>query len=198
MLLPPCIPGITYRPDFLTTEQADWLLDYCLKSIPWQQHTLTLYGQPHQQPRLTYWMADSGVDYRYSGLYLSANPWHEPIDLLRQRLTHKQRPAFNAVLLNYYRDGNDSMGWHSDDEKSLGDCPTIASISLGTVRDFQLRGKPSGKTPSPILETFSLAHGSLLVMSGNCQRDYQHALPKRKRVTRPRINLTFRYVFPNS
>lgn len=198
MLLPPCIPGITYQADFLTAEQANWLFDYCLKKIPWQQYTLTLYGQAHQQPRLTYWMADPGVDYCYSGLHLSANPWHEPIDRLRRLLASAQQPAFNAVLLNYYRDGNDSMGWHSDDEISLGDRPIIASVSLGVARDFQVREKPRSKTPSPILETFSLEHGSLLLMSGNCQKDYQHALPKRKRVTRPRINLTFRYIFPNS
>ncbi|TDJ45794.1 MAG: alpha-ketoglutarate-dependent dioxygenase AlkB [Gammaproteobacteria bacterium] len=182
-------------PDFLPRGMADKYLQQLLNDIEWRQDTLKLYGREHRIPRQHQWYADSGVNYCWSGIKMQPLNWIAPLNRLRERLRKKTGFVFNSVLANLYRDGNDSMGWHSDDERELGIEPVIASISLGAERDFHLRQKNRGTGKSSgCTRSISLPHGSLLLMSGSSQRNWQHALPKRRRISEPRINLTFRLI----
>lgn len=148
-----------------------------------------LFGQRMRQPRLVGWCADAGVEYRYSGLRLRPAPWLPALDALRHRLNAKLDCRFNSVLLNAYRDGADSMGWHADNEPELGLEPVIASLSLGAPRRFRLRPVNGGAALG-----FDLASGSLLLMRGRSQADWRHAVPKTRRQVGLRINLTFREI----
>ncbi len=187
MQLPTCMQ---YHPTYLISAQATSLQQQLTTAINWQSDQVTVYGRSHPIPRLHQWYGDPGCSYRWSQLEMQPQPWIEPLADLRAHLNDSLGWQFNSVLANLYRDGNDSMGWHSDNEPELGAAPTIASISLGAERDFHLRRRDGeGGTRSLLLE-----HGSLLVMSGSSQQDWQHALPKRKRVAEARINLTFRQV----
>jgi len=142
-------------------------------------------------PRLTCWMGD--VAYTYSGLANQPAPWLLAVTDVKGRVEDLSGSAFNGVLLNLYRDGADSMGWHADDEASLGARPVIASVSLGAPRRMRFKSKDSQQAASSGFE-ITLGHGSLLVMRGDSQRDWLHAIPKSKRVSTPRINLTFRHI----
>ncbi len=184
-------PGFDYHPDFLPPARADALLEALWRDIDWRQESIQLFGKPVPQPRLTAWFADPGVRYAYSGLVLEPCPFPDDIEHLRKTLQVKLGLHFNAVLLNGYRDGQDSMGWHADDEPELGPHPAIASISLGGERVMRIRPRGGGSSTA-----LTLAHGSLVLMSASSQRDYQHAIPKTRRAVAPRINLTFRRVFP--
>jgi alkylated DNA repair dioxygenase AlkB len=149
-----------------------------------------MFGRTLMQPRLIRFMGEAGVEYRYSGGRHDAAPWHPALTPLLERLQRACPPGFNCVLLNLYRDGRDSMGWHADDEPELGPRPTIASISLGAVRRFQLRSLAQPRQRFEIQPE----HGSLLVMSGSLQDNWQHQVPKTARPVGPRINLTFRRI----
>jgi alkylated DNA repair dioxygenase AlkB len=179
-------------PEFLPSGMADRYLQQLLNEIEWRQDLIRLYGREHRIPRQHQWYADSGVSYHWSGINMQPLNWIPPLTRLRDDLREKTGFAFNSVLANLYRDGNDSMGWHSDDEQELGVEPVIASISLGAERDFHLRRKDRGTGGRA--RSISLPHGSLLLMCGASQRDWQHALPKRRRISKPRINLTFRLI----
>jgi alkylated DNA repair dioxygenase AlkB len=179
-------------PDFLPRGMANKYLQQLFNDIEWRQDTLRLYGREHRIPRQHQWYADSGVSYHWSGINMQPLNWIPPLNSLRDDLRETTGLAFNSVLANLYRDGNDSMGWHSDDEQELGVEPVIASISLGAERDFHLRRKDRGTGGRA--RSISLPHGSLLLMCGASQRDWQHALPKRRRISKPRINLTFRLI----
>lgn len=181
--------GFAYQPAFLSPVEADSLLRQLWQDVAWRQDEIVLFGRRVRQPRLVGWCADPGVVYRYSGLRLEPAPWPEPLDRLRVRLDHALGAQFNSVLLNAYRDGADSMGWHADDEPELGTDPLIASVSLGASRRFRLRPRQGG--PSSGID---LAHGSLLVMRDRSQADFRHAVPKTRRAVGLRINLTFREV----
>lgn len=181
--------GFDYRPRFLSGHVADELLQALWSGLEWRQEHLVLFGRRVAQPRLTAWIGDPRVRYRYSGLALEPAPWTRDLAALRARLTNALGGPFNAVLANAYRDGRDSMGWHADDEPELGREPLIASISLGATRRFRIRHEATGTTMP-----FDLEHGSLLVMSGLSQAAYRHSLPKTARPTGLRVNLTFRYV----
>jgi alkylated DNA repair dioxygenase AlkB len=159
-----------------------------IEEISWRQDEIVLFGRPILQPRLVCWMADPGIALRYSGLTIEATSWAEPLTYIKHLIETKTGYRFNGVLLNYYRHGTDSMGWHADDEPELGPDPVIASISLGAERKFQLKPK-SG--PSAV-QTILLEHGSLLLMGTGSQRYYKHQVPKVSRPIGPRINLTFR------
>ena len=162
--------------------------------IPWRQEAITLFGRTHAQPRLICWMGDPGYVYRYSGMVHKPQPWHPLVSNLRARVEELADAHFNGVLLNYYRDGNDSMGFHADDEPELGARPVIASLSFGAGRLLKLRHRQDCALPT---QKLSLQDGSLLVMRGNSQRDWKHAIPKMRRIMEPRINLTFRQIrFP--
>ena len=182
---------IEYIPGFLDTDDAWQLFESLLMHTDWRQEQITLFGKTHPVPRLSCWMADAGLDYTYSNMTMHPVPWSEALMQIKLLLQSRTGHAFNSVLLNYYRDGSDSNGWHSDDEPELGPEPVIASISLGGVRDFQLRHK-GRKAPG---QTLRLNHGSLLLMSGRTQACWQHQVPKRAQAE-PRINLTFRIIKP--
>ncbi len=177
-----------YHPSFLHCHEADGFLQTLWNELNWTQREIRMFGRRILQPRLIAWHGDPAAVYEYSGLTLSPEPWHPALSMLRDRVVaFTGRPA-NAVLANAYRDGNDSMGWHSDDERELGDRPFVSSLSLGAERRLLLREK--GRKSSGI----TLEHGSLLVMKGDSQQLYQHALPKTRRTVGLRINLTFREI----
>ena len=182
---------VTYEPDFLHVDEADALLAFLREEIPWSQDAMTLFGRRVAFPRLTAWYGDPDAVYTYSGLRNEPRPWTPLLQSLRERLVARTGVPFNSVLLNFYRDGADAMGWHADDERELGVQPTIASLSVGGERPFQLRHRRDGETIA-----LPLAHGSLLVMSGQTQHAWVHRLPKQRRVHAPRINLTYRRVVP--
>ncbi len=178
-------PPVLYLPNFIAGQEATVLFDKLVASIPWEQKTITFYGKVRPVPRLTCWFGD--VAYSYSGIVNLPQAWTADLDSLRTAAETVSGASFNSCLANLYRCGNDSVGWHADDEVELGPRPTIASVSLGAVRTFRLRHVASGATYD-----YELASGSLLVMHGSCQADWVHCVPKRARVAEPRINLTFR------
>jgi alkylated DNA repair dioxygenase AlkB len=189
----PIVDGeLSLDESFLSLAQADQLLELFLSELPWRHDEISVYGKTHLMPRQHCFQSDKPLLYQYSGLTLTAEPYHPKVLQLKRYLEAATGLEFNAVLINLYRDGLDKMGWHSDDEPELGLNPNIASISLGAIRCFKLRHK--AKTASDI--NLELSHGSLLMMAGELQRHWQHALPQRKKITQPRINLTFRYLHP--
>lgn len=177
-------------PGFLDTQTADGFFAALYDLLQWQQEYLTIFGKTHQVRRLIAWYGDSGLNYRYSGVDHFALEWTDKLIDLKRLVEQQTRHQFNGVLLNLYRDGDDRMGWHSDDEKSLGSSPVIASLSLGAERRFSFRQKQD----HAIKCHTNLPHGSLLVMQGNCQQLWQHQLPVTRKFVAPRINLTFRNV----
>jgi alkylated DNA repair dioxygenase AlkB len=179
---------IYYVPQWLNAGQADMILCALRDELNWQQDEIQVFGRWHKIPRLQAWHGDAEAAYRYSGKDLIPAPWTEHLDVVRLQLLDWSL-AFNAVLANWYRNGHDKMGWHSDDERALGRFPLIASVSLGATRTFQLRHRGSG-----FRHDIELEHGSLLVMAGPTQHFWRHALPARKRVQNDRINLTFRHI----
>jgi len=179
---------LSYFPDFLGPEEASHLLQHLTRQLPWRQDSIHLFGQQRMIPRLQCFQGDAGLAYRYSRLTLMADSWDPDVEHLRNRLMNLGH-EFNCVLINLYRDGNDSMGWHSDDEPELGTNPVIASLSLGQTRQFKMRHKQTGEKLDITLE-----HGSLLLMSGPTQHHWQHAIMRTKRQLAPRINLTFRSI----
>ncbi len=160
-------------------------------ALPWQQDHITIYGKTLPVPRLQVWMGDPGAHYQYSGLALSPHPWNQTVATIKRHIEKISDHQFNSVLINLYRSGQDSNGWHSDNEPELGENPVIASFSLGATRRFRLRHKYR-KDILPY--TFDLISGSLLLMSGATQKYWQHCLTKTARPVEPRINLTFRKV----
>ena len=179
-----------FEPAWLDADAGHALFDALRATLPWATHRVVLFGRAVDSPRLSCWIGDPGAAYRYSGVRHEPEPWPEVLRPVRERLHRETGTAFNSVLVNLYRDGRDSMGWHSDDEPELGERPVIASLSLGTTRRFVLKQRcdPSRKR---VLE---LPHGSLLLMRGDSQADWRHALPRTAKPVGPRINLTFRRV----
>ncbi len=173
--------------NFLSAEQADVAYQRLLLELNWQQQAIRLFGKSVMQPRLHAWYGDKS--YRYSGLHLPPQPWSEVLLPLKQCSEQATGSQFNSVLANLYRHGQDSMGWHQDNEPELGHQPVIASLSLGATRRFALRHIQSKEKL-----TFELSHGSLLVMAGDTQHCWQHAIPKTRQACQPRINLTFRQI----
>ena len=169
--------------------RADALLDALHREIPWEQHRLRIFGREVGSPRLSCWIGDEGTAYKYSGTLFEPHAWTPTLASLREELATRFELRFNSVLANLYRDGRDSMGWHSDAEPELGDEPVIASLSFGAVRRFRFRLRATKRVALAI----DLASGSLLVMRGATQRMYQHDLPKVARAG-ARVNLTFRWI----
>ncbi|GHA10816.1 alpha-ketoglutarate-dependent dioxygenase AlkB [Arenicella chitinivorans] len=180
---------IRYTPEFYSTEVANTLFDVLLNETDWQQDTVRVFGKKHLAPRLSRWVGDPGLRYAYSGLTMETVPWTDTLLAIRADAEGACGASFNSVLLNFYRDGRDSNGWHSDDEPELGGQPQIASLSFGAARDFRLRHK----TDPQLKYTLALENGSLLFMCGPTQANWQHHIPKRANAG-PRINLTFRSI----
>lgn len=185
-------PGDTleYFPDFLEAHASWKLLDLLQTTVPWRQHTATFYGKSVPTPRLTAWYGEPGRTYRFSGYALHPLPWTEALRDLSRQLEGYTDSRFNTVLLNYYRDGKDSVAWHTDSEPELGERPVIASVSLGQERKFEFRKKDNHSQRYSLV----LGNGSLLIMKGALQRDWEHRIPKSSQIMIPRINLTFRQI----
>jgi alkylated DNA repair dioxygenase AlkB len=187
-------PGLArlldYVPDFFDEAESHDLFEKLKSTIEWKQETLRLYGKQIPTPRLTAWYGDSGVAYKYSGRTFYALAWTHELLHIRDKLEPVAGVLFNSVLLNLYRDGNDSMGWHSDDEPELGINPVIASVNFGQERRFDFRSKKDHTEKYNI----NLADGSLLLMKGNIQQLWQHQVAKSVKVKERRINLTFRVI----
>lgn len=178
---------VYYAPQFLTASESNLYLEKLKQEVNWQQEGIRLFGKQLPLPRLTAWYGDKG--YTYSGLYNAPQPWLPVLLELKERVEQVSGHRYNSVLLNLYRSGQDSMGWHSDDEKELA--PGIASLSFGGERTFAFRHRYQKEQP-PVRLT--LQHGSLLLMQGTTQQYWQHQVPKTARAVEPRINLTFRQV----
>jgi alkylated DNA repair dioxygenase AlkB len=178
---------ILYDPEFLGMADADHFQEDFSQNLDWEQRSIKIFGRPVAQPRLTAWYGEA--DYTYSGLHWAARAWPEELKRLKTKVENHCGERFNSVLANLYRDGRDSVGWHSDDEPELGPEPVIASVSLGVARTFQMKHK-SDDAEWKVL----LTHGSLLLMKGPTQQNWKHALPKDKKIREPRINLTFRRI----
>lgn len=176
---------LNYDSAFYSKSEADAILEKLKVETPWKQER----GRFGPFPRLTAWYADDGLAYSYSGVTHHGIAWTEMLAQIRRDIEEVTRATFNSLLLNYYRDGSDSMGYHADDERELGVNPIIASLSFGGVRTFHLK---HNKTREKL--TFELAHGSLLVMGGTSQHHWIHAVPKTKAQVGERINLTFRRI----
>jgi len=176
---------LLYVPAFLTAGKADALFARLRETVPWEQS-----GRPGRPfPRLTAWYANAGLTYSYSGVTHHAVPWTPELLAMKARAEAAAGTTWNSLLLNLYRDGQDSIGFHADDEPELGTDPVIGSISLGSERRFVLKHPASGEK----LE-FNLPNGSLLVMGGATQHYWRHGVPKTRKPVGPRINLTFRYI----
>ncbi|RTE65983.1 alpha-ketoglutarate-dependent dioxygenase AlkB [Amphritea opalescens] len=181
---------LSLEPHFIDPPAAQRLYQTLLDELCWQQPQIRMFGRQVSIPRLQCFQGDPGIHYRYSGLALQTEPWHPLINNLRRRIEALSQQSFNTVLINYYRNGQDSMGWHSDDEPELGKNPVIASLSLGQSRRFLLRHRYDN---SIARQEHLLNSGSLLIMSGQLQHYWHHSVPKTSRPLEGRINLTFRH-----
>ncbi len=180
---------IQYVANAFTAREADRLFQSLLDAIPWRTATLTIAGQKRPLPRLQCWMADQGRSYSYSGLKLSPHPWNPDVLRIKARLEQLCEHSFNSVLLNYYRDGSDSVSWHADDETELGPNPIVASVSLGAQRTLEFKPKFNLTTPK---KQIVLGSGSILIMGKTIQNNWLHQIPKISGTIDPRISLTFR------
>ena len=181
---------LTLYRDVFPGNQLDDFFNCLKEKIFWKQEYITIAQKIIAQPRLTAWHGDPSTKYIYSNLTLQPKAWNQDLLLIKEKVEDISGFHFNGVLLNYYRDGNDSVAWHSDNEAQLGDQPGIASFSLGETRKFVIK---KAKKPDSCLEIF-LRTGDLLIMYGEFQQNWIHALPKSKLIKNPRINLTFRKI----
>ncbi|MCG6146979.1 alpha-ketoglutarate-dependent dioxygenase AlkB [Leptospira levettii] len=178
---------LLYFPDFLDSETSQNFFETFQNSIEWKQDEAILYGKHIITKRSVAWYAENGFSYRYSGTTKKAMPWTKELLSLKYQVETKTNEKFNSCLLNLYHDGSEGMAWHSDDETSLKQNATIASVSLGVERIFRFKHKKN-KT----LVELRLEPGSLLLMKDEIQIHWLHSLPKALKIKRPRINLTFR------
>lgn len=179
---------LIYFPNFLNIKQADFYFKHLKSNISWQQDDIKVFGKTYKQPRLTALYAENDTSYSYSNITM--NPFLFTTELLelKEDVESKTQHKFTSVLLNLYRDGNDSNGWHADNEKELGINPVIASLSLGSERPFHFKHRNLKTERYKIV----LQHGSLLIMKGAMQHHWLHQIAKTKKHVRERINLTFR------
>jgi alkylated DNA repair dioxygenase AlkB len=170
---------------------ADALIHHLIAEAPWRVEKLVVWGKSFLQPRLVAWYGDRGSNYTYSGISLDPLPWTEILLDIKGKVEAVAEATFNSVLLNYYRNNQDSMGFHSDDERELGERPLIASLSLGEERTLVLKHKTT-KTVKPV--RLKLPCNSLLLMKGETQKNWKHGIDKETRFCGPRINFTFRRI----
>jgi alkylated DNA repair dioxygenase AlkB len=181
---------MVYYPNFFDSENSNRLFQKLKTEIPWQQDSITVYGKSHLQPRLTALYGNEGKPYGYSNIIMQPHLWSPLIMFIKNEIEDICNANFTTVLLNYYRNGKDSNGWHADNEKELGRNPIIASVSFGAERIFQMKHNTKLEQKQNIL----LQHGSLLLMQGETQHFWKHQIPKTTKVIAPRINLTFRII----
>jgi len=181
---------IEYIREFFNKNESDVLFDSLQKNIEWKQDFIEMYGKSHPLPRLTAWYGDKNKSYTYSGITMTPLPWTKELLKVRREIEVFSQQEFNSVLLNYYRSGDDSVSWHSDDEDELGELPVIGSVSFGGLRRFRFRNKEDNTQT----HTYELEKGSLLLMKGNTQKYWEHEVPKTKKKVPGRINLTFRFI----
>ena len=180
---------IEYHPSLFNSEKSKELFELLKNEIPWQHDEITVYGKKHLQPRLTSLYGNDGKPYGYSNVIMQPNRWNPLLMFIKNEVESICNENFTTVLLNYYRDGKDSNGWHADNEKELGRNPIIASVSFGTERVFQLKHNTTNQR-----QNINLENGSLLVMKGTTQHFWKHQIPKSSKEIGARINLTFRII----
>jgi len=176
---------------FFDEEQSRRYFSELAAGAPWQQDDFTIHGKTIPVPRLTAWYGDDSKRYSYSGLTFHAQPWSPLLMKIKRRVEAEAGTQFNTALLNYYRDGRDSVQWHSDDEPELGRNPVIASVSFGATRVFRMK-HVKDKALSGV--DIPLHDGSLLLMQGSTQHFWKHQVPKTAKPVGPRINITFRTI----
>lgn len=181
---------IIYYPHFFDKKEADAIFAQLTNDIPWQQDDIRVFGKIHPQPRLTALFGNEGKPYSYSNIKMQPHPWSSLMQKIKALVENVSDTNFTTVLLNQYRDGKDSNGWHADNEKELGTNPIIASVSFGAERVFQLKHN----SISVLKQNILLEHGSLLVMKGTTQHFWKHQIPKTAKPIGSRINLTFRVI----
>lgn len=181
---------LEYHPDLFAEDESRFLLRKFIAECPWKQKVVKMYDKEVITPRLTAWYADAET-YDYTSLGRSApNAWTPELLMIKDKVEAISGVKFNSVLLNYYRDGSDSVAWHSDNEKALGNRPVIASVSFGQVRCFDIRSKRDHREKYSI----RLESGALMIMKGDLQVDWEHRIAKSVKPMKPRVNLTFRIV----
>lgn len=192
----PTGPGLelTLIRNALGLSAADAAFTALRTKIAWCQDHLRMFGELVPVPRLEAWIADEGLDYTYSGIHHDPDPWIDELIELRELSSAHAGVTFNSVLCNLYRDGNDGVDWHADDEPEFGQLPVIASLSLGATRRFDLRRVDDHSVKVEL----DLHHGDLVIMRGTTQLLWRHRVPKTKKLVGERINLTFRNVVRTS
>jgi alkylated DNA repair dioxygenase AlkB len=180
---------VNYYGRVLASKEADQYFNSLMQNILWENDEVIIFGKHIVTKRKVAWYGDSDCSYTYSNTTKQALAWTKELSYLKQIVEELAETKFNSCLLNLYHNGNEGMGWHSDDEKSLGKNNTIASLSFGAERNFSFKHKHTKQIVSLVLE-----HGSLLIMKDTTQTNWLHSLPKSKSVTQPRINLTFRSI----
>ncbi len=183
---------VFYYPNFLSSQDAQFYFTIFKEKVQWEQPTIKLFGKAFLSPRLTAWYGDNQAIYHYSGIKNIPKSWFLELLQLKSLIEKFSYEEFNSVLINWYRNHHDSMGWHADDEKELGINPVIASVSLGETRKFVMRHKYHKKLKVII----PLENGSLLIMKGCTQHHWEHSVPKQSKLCFDRINLTFRKIIP--
>lgn len=183
------LPGLLdYKARFFSEEESNILLHRFITEIPWEQRSVLMYGKEVITPRLTAWFGDLDVDYSVHGTGATPLLWTKDLLMIRDKITPLAGIEFNSVLLNYYRDGNDSVSWHTDNDGIPGRNRIVASISFGQTRRFDIRNK----NDHSIKYAIDLENGSYLLMKGNFQDEWQHRIAKSSAPMNPRVNLTFR------
>jgi alkylated DNA repair dioxygenase AlkB len=181
---------VVLYPEFFPKAEADRLLELLVETTEWRQDSMKMFGELKPLPRLTAWYGDTGARYVYSGIVNEPLPWTAALAEVKGAVEAAAGMPFNGVLLNRYRTGRDSMGWHADDEPEFGANPVIASVSFGGTRNFQLKHKRRKELKASV----ELMHGSLLIMRGGTQENWLHQVPKTAKPVGERLNLTFRQI----
>ncbi len=178
-----------YMSKFFSKSDSDRFFKKLRENVLWKQESMNMYGKKINFPRLTAWYGDNDKPYSFSGITLRPHPWNNEILEIKHKIEPDAGVTFNSVLMNLYRNGNDSISWHTDAEPELGINPIIASVNFGETRKFQLKHIKTGEK-----REIELEHGSVLIMKGELQHFWQHQVPKTNKIIGERINLTFRVI----
>lgn len=181
---------LEYYPGFVSVPESGMLMKQWIDEVPWREQSMRMYGKDVLAPRLMAWFGDTDKAYTFSGTRFEPFAWTPELSDLKRGIEERTGFTFNSVLLNYYRNGNDSVAWHGDNEHELGQNPVIASVSLGQERRFEFRCRADHNRKYGL----TLENGSLLIMKGDLQHTWEHRVPKSKTQHGPRVNLTFRTI----